>query len=298
MAQRDLEEFNAALRLLPTSLKQEAAKLPESISSRAEELRLRVGQPMGVVVGERETPVGPEVYITPVELQMVLEIATRASVHSYTESIRQGFVTAEGGCRLGLCGMTATEEGKISGMRRISSICIRIPHERKGCADGIFPQLNSGGFNSTLIISPPGGGKTTLLRELIRLLSNGGERVSLIDERSEVAGSFEGRPRFEVGTSTDVLTGAPKSEGVFLMLRAMSPQIVAFDEITSPGDVEACDAAANCGVRLLTTAHGAGLEDLQNRPLYKHLLERKIFRYAVLIKNRGGRRSYTVEKLQ
>ena len=298
MAKNTQEEFQRAVRLLPTSLRAAVSALPESITGRAEELRLRAGRPMSVVVGDRETAIAPGVYITPAELQMVLEIATRASVHSYSESIRQGFVTAEGGCRLGLCGMAACEGGKISGMRRLSSICIRIPHERRGCADGIFPQLTEGGFRSTLIISPPGAGKTTLLRELVRLLSDGGARVSLADERSEVAGCFEGRPCFEVGAGTDILTAAPKSEGVFLLLRAMSPQIIAFDEITSPGDVEACDAAANCGVRLLTTAHGASLKDLSDRPLYKRLLERRIFDRAVVIENREGRRNYTVEELK
>lgn len=298
MAKSTSEEFSRALRLLPTSLRVAVSDLPESITSRAEELRLRAGRPMGVVIGDGETAIAPLVYITPAELQMVLEIATRASVHSYSESIRQGFVTAEGGCRLGLCGMAACEDGKISGMRRLSSICIRIPHERRGCADGILPQLMQGGFRSTLIISPPGGGKTTLLRELIRHLSDGGARVSLADERSEVAGCFEGRPCFDVGKSTDVLTAAPKGEGVFLMLRAMSPQIIAFDEITTPADVEACDASANCGVRLLTTAHGASLTDLTDRPLYRRLLERRIFDRAVIIENRAGRRTYTVEELK
>ena len=129
-------------------------------------------------------------------------------------------------------------------------------------------------------------------------MSDGGARVSLADERSEVAGCFEGRPCFDVGKSTDVLTAAPKGEGVFLMLRAMSPQIIAFDEITTPADVEACDASANCGVRLLTTAHGASLTDLTDRPLYRRLLERRIFDRAVIIENRAGRRTYTVEELK
>lgn len=297
MERRASEEFMKAARLLPLALRQMVSELPESVMSRAEELRLRSGRPIGVVIGEGETAVAPSVNITPAELQMVLEIATRASVHSYTDSIRQGFVAAEGGCRLGLCGAAVTEEGRISGMRRLSSICIRIPHEKRGCADGILPQLSAGGFTSTLIVSPPGGGKTTLLRELVRQLSNEGCRVSLADERCEVAGCFEGRPCFDLGACTDILSGAPKREGVFLMLRAMAPQIIAFDEITAPGDVEACDEAANCGVRLLATAHAASLEDLRDRPLYARLLERKIFKRAILIHNRGGRRDYTVEEL-
>lgn len=298
MAKNSSEEFSRALRLLPTTLRSAVSDLPESVTGRAEELRLRAGRPIGVVVGDKEMSISQGVYITPAELQMVLEIATRASVHSYSESIRKGFVTADGGCRLGLCGMASCEGGKISGMRRLSSICIRIPHERRGCAEEIFPKLTASGFGSTLIISPPGGGKTTLLRELIRLLSDGGARVALADERSEVAGCFEGRPCFDVGTSTDVLTAAPKSEGIFLLLRAMSPQIIAFDEITSPHDVEACEAAANCGVKLLATAHGASLEDLRQRPIYARLLERRIFDSAVIIENNAGVRAYSVKELK
>ncbi|MBS7402368.1 MAG: stage III sporulation protein AB [Oscillospiraceae bacterium] len=298
MVQKGTGEFQKALKLLPSEMRAAASRLPESVSSRVEEFRLRVDRPICAVIGERETPLEDKVYITQAELQMVLEIATRASVHSYADSIRQGYVTAEGGLRLGLCGMAVTEGGSITALRRLSSICIRIPHEKQGCADGVFSRLTEGGFASTLIVSPPGGGKTTLLRELVRLLSDGGSRVSLVDERCEVAGCFEGRPCFDVGAGTDVLTAAPKSEGVFLLLRAMNPRIIAFDEITSPLDIEAADAAANCGVSLLTTAHAAGLDELFERPLYQRLLERRIFKHAVLIRNDDGRRSYFVEDLQ
>ena len=297
MSEKGAEEFRKALRLLPASLRLAAAELAESEKAKTEELRLRAGSNISAVIGGEERSVAPRVYITPAELQMVLEIATRSSVHSYGESIRQGFVTAEGGCRLGLCGAAVSEDGKISAMRRLSSVCIRIPHEKQGCADAVLPRLSEGGFKSTLIVSPPGGGKTTLLRELIRLMGDKGVRVALADERGEVAGCFEGRPSFDIGAATDVLTGAPKSEGVYLLLRAMSPQLIAFDEITAPADAAACEECANCGVKLLATAHGTDLEDMHERPLYRRLIERRVFKRAVFIENCGGVRHYTVEEL-
>lgn len=291
------EEFLCVVRLLPPGLRCEMLELPAEIADRAEEIRLRTGRVPSLVVNGDELPVLPEHLVSPAELQMVLEIATRASAHTYADNIRAGFVTAAGGCRLGLCGSVTTEGGKITAMRRLSSVCIRIPHEVCGCADSIYPELTANGFHSTLLISPPGGGKTTLLRELVRRLSDDGRRISLVDERNEVSGSFEGVPGFDVGARTDILTGAPKSEGVYLLLRSMTPQVLAFDEITAPADIDAASEAANCGVQILATAHGTDIADLRERPLYRKLLERKLFTRAVIIKNDDGRREYTVVEL-
>ncbi|MDR1132162.1 MAG: stage III sporulation protein AB [Oscillospiraceae bacterium] len=291
------QEFLRAIRLVPPKLRTEMLALSGAAVAGAEELRLRIGRPPALVVSGSEIEILPSHSVTAAELQLVLELATRASAHTYADSIRQGFVTADGGCRVGICGTAVAEDGRITGLRRFSSVCIRIPREKRGCADALLPDLTERGFESLLIVSPPGAGKTTLLRELVRLLSDGGRRVSLVDERSEVAGSFEGQPCFDVGARTDVLTGAPKGEGIFLLLRAMSPQIIAFDEITSPADIEAAEAAANCGVSLIATAHGNGVVDLAERALYKKLLDKRIFRRAVVIENRRGIRHYTAEAL-
>ena len=292
------QEFLRAVRLLPPCLRSEVLELPERLTDGAEEIRLRAGRAPALVLSGGELEILPTRRITASELQLVLEIATRASAHTYADSIRLGFVTAEGGCRVGLCGTAVTDENKITNIRRLSSVCIRIPREKRGCADGIFGRLTDGGFRSTLVVSPPGAGKTTLLRELVRLLSDDGTRISLVDERSEVAGTFEGQPCFDVGAKTDVLTGAPKSEGIFLLLRSMAPQLIAFDEITSPSDVEAAETAANCGVTLLATAHGAGIIDLSERALYRKLLDKRIFERAVVIENKDGKRRYSVEELK
>lgn len=296
--QNTAQEFIRAVRLLPPCLRAEVLNLPDNVTNGAEEIRLRVGRAPTMVLSDGEIEILPLHKITPSELQLVLEIATRASAHTYADSIRMGFVTAEGGCRLGLCGTASTDENRITGIRRLSSLCIRIPREKRNCADGVFPALTDGGFKSTIIVSPPGTGKTTLLRELIRLLSERGTRISLVDERCEVAGTFEGQPCFDVGARTDVLTGAPKGEGIYLLLRSMAPQIIAFDEITSPSDIEAAETASNCGVSLLATAHGASITDLSERALYRKLLDRRIFDKAVIIENFRGKRRYKVEELK
>jgi stage III sporulation protein AA len=297
MTANTAQEFIRAVRLLPPALRSEVLDLPISMTDSAEEIRLRVGRTPSLTLDGDEAEILPLHIVSASELQLVLEIATRASAHTYADSIRMGYVTAEGGCRLGLCGTASTDGNKISGIRRLSSVCIRIPREKRGCADRVYSELTSDGFKSTLIISPPGSGKTTLLRELVRLLSDSGNRISLADERSEVAGTFEGQPCFDVGQRTDVLTGAPKSEGIIMLLRSMAPQIIAFDEITAAEDIEAAEMAANCGVLLLATAHGGGVHDLYQRELYKRLLDKKIFGRAVIIENIRGKRRYTVEEL-
>lgn len=291
------QEYLRAVKLLPPSLREYALEVSYEIAAKAEEIRLRAGQPLSFVVGDSERETEEDYAVKPNELQFVLEIATRASAHSYADSIRMGFVTAEGGCRVGLCGTAITDNDTITGIRRISSICIRIPREKQGCADGVFEALSTGGFESVLILSPPGDGKTTMLRELTRLISDGGTRIALVDERNEVAGSHEGQPCFDIGRRTDVLTGAPKAEGVMMVLRSMAPQIIAFDEITAPEDVQAAYLAANCGVKLLATAHAESVDDLKRRPLYRRMLESGIFRRAVVIENLNGERRYTVEEL-
>jgi len=294
----ELKEFERAALLLPPVIRQAALDMPELHKARAEELRLRAGQAPTVVSAGQEICFRPEHRVTPAELQLALSIATHASTHTYSDSIKMGYVTSGFGCRLGLCGTAICEGDSIKSIRRLSSICIRIPREKRGCATEVFKRITTNAFASTLIISPPGAGKTTLLRELIRLLSDNGKRVALVDERSEIGGAFEGLPRFDVGAKTDILNAAPKAQGIYLVLRSMSPQIIAFDEITSPEDIFAADAAANCGVELLASAHAYGIEDLLERPLYQQLLSRGIFKHLVVIEARDGKRSYRVESLK
>lgn len=175
--------------------------------------------------------------------------------------------------------------------------------EQRGIADSLAPRLfRDGEFASTLILSPPGGGKTTLLRDLVRRLSEGTppygpRRVSLIDERGEVAVMVRGQPQMNVGPRTDVLDACPKALGIPIVLRAMNPQIIAVDEITVREDLRAVHLANGCGVRLLATIHAGSVEELKHKPLYAQLLEDRVFRLAVCIRRTGMERRYEVEEL-
>ena len=237
------------------------------------------------------------------DLEQVLDRATEYSRYVAAETLCHGYVTAQGGFRIGVCGTALPQGGRNEGIRDVSSLAIRIPRVREGAARPILPELLEDGRPlSTLVLSPPGGGKTTLLRDLVRLLSQGTElaqprRVALVDERGELAAVHRGRPQLEVGCRTDVLDGCPKALAVPMLLRAMTPQVIALDEVALPGDVEAVCAAANCGVTLLATVHAASLQDLQGRPVGRALLACGVFRRAVVIEGLGADRRSRVEPL-
>ena len=184
-------------------------------------------------------------------------------------------------------------------LRSLSSVSIRIARQRPGAALPLLSGLMEGGrLCSTLIAAPPGMGKTTLLRDLVRCISDGDGtpplRVGLADERGEVAALYGGVPQLRVGQRTDVIEGCPKAQGAMLLLRAMNPQVLAMDEITAPEDVGALLTAAGCGAALLATAHGEG-DELTRRPLYRTMLEERIFQRVVSIQRTEQGRSYTVD---
>ena len=290
------EGFENAAALLPGDIRAAAISLSERVKLAAEEFRLRAGAEPCVLTVEGERPFSSR-KITVRDLERVLEAATMASAHTALGSVASGYVTVRGGCRVGLCGEVSRGGGEVLTIRRLSGAAIRIPREVKGCADGIFKSLTAGPWRDTLIISPPGMGKTTLLRELVRRLSEV-YRVGLLDERGEVAGVWEGVPEFDVGNRTDVLTGADKRSGAVMLLRSMNPQLLAMDEITASEDMDAVRAAAGCGVGLLASAHASSLEEMRRRSLYRELFALGVFQRAVRIEVREHRRVYTLEEVE
>lgn len=297
-----VDQYEKACGLLPGRLSPMALNIPEEYMAQTEEIRLRIGRPVHLSLPDEELPLH-QTRVIREDLEYVLDRATEFSRYSASESLRLGYVTAEGGFRLGVCGSFLATNEKNEGFQEVSSLSIRIPRVREDIARPILPELlNEGRPSNTLIISSPGGGKTTLLRDLVRLISDGSElcepmRVSLVDERGEIAAMFRGCPQLPVGRQTDVMDGCEKSRAIPMLLRAMTPQIIAVDEIALAEDVDALSMAAHCGVTLFATVHAATVEELKQRPVFERLISSRMMERVVVIEGRGTRRCYRVEKL-
>lgn len=307
-----MERREEILRICSVGLRKVLSELQVDFET-VQEIRLRAGMPLMIRTEEGEFLVdartgqlnaAPEnaVCIAAKEIRESLEYMGNYSLYAYEEEIRQGFLTVQGGHRVGVAGKTVIENGKIHTLKNISFLHIRIAHEKRGCGDQILPYLynreQQRWFHS-LIISPPGCGKTTLLRDLIRLISDGivqrqgipnvyGQHVSVVDERSELAACYKGIPQNYLGCRTDVMDGCPKTEGMKMMLRSMSPQVLAVDEIGDGKDLEAIRQATVGGCSVLATAHGGSRKDI----LEKWGGERKNFpvfeRFVVLSRTSGA----------
>lgn len=290
-----------AAEVLPSELRELALSADQAVMASAEEFRLRQGQRVSLLCGGQELTLGGEP-ISPEDLRTVLELASRASAHTVMAQVRSGFVTIQGGHRIGLCGEAITKEGQICGLRTLSSAAVRIARQIEGLGETLLEELfERGQLQSTLILAPPGAGKTTLLREVVRRLSDGegvsAHRVGLADERREISAFWEGQAQFDVGKQTDIMVDCRKSDALEILLRGMNPQVIAADEITSEDDAQTMAWAAGCGVVLLATAHGESLDDLYRRPVYAEIMHMKLFKRVVILKNRSGLRTARVEVL-
>lgn len=292
-----MDSLSSAIGLLPPDLRQAFEALPFETKRSVEELRITRNLPLRLKTNRGEMVLETARPVTSTDMDHIIMTATGGSYHSAASTISHGYIRVSGGCRVGLSGEGNGRSGNSKGLRHIMSLCIRVPKEIHGCADKIFSQLVDDRFHSTLIISPPGMGKTTLLRELIRKLSEAGYRISLTDERGEVAAVHQGVSQFDLGVRTDVITNITKCEAGIMMIRTMAPDILAMDEITAAADMPAILEAAGCGVALLATVHGTDINSLKQKKLFAELFSYDIFEKAVCVEIMDGQRVYSVVDL-
>lgn len=273
------------IKILPPEIQQGLLAIPQSRRELITELRFRIGRPAMVLIENREEVLPGSVTVTDRLLEELLNRATGYSPYALKLEETGLFLPLEGGGRMGLCGETVIRDGKLFGLRQLSSVSIRIPHEIIGVAKETAERLlGDGQVPSLLIVSPPGEGKTTFLRDLIRLISQRGFRVAVADERREISGMTGGRPQLELGPTTDILAGCLKEQAIPLLIRAMNPQVLAVDEISSLRELEQIQYAAFSGVTVLATAHGTDLGSLQQRPMYRRLLASGAFSWCITLK--------------
>lgn len=293
-------------RVLPIRIKESIGKMPPLILGTIEELRLRTERPVEIVCSNTEgflTRSGlltqdPKdgMVITKEECQHLLNLISNHSIYALEEELRRGYITIAGGHRIGMTGKVVLENGQVAHLRDITGFNIRVASERIGVSEILIPYIWTGKkLLNTLIISPPRCGKTTILRDLTRFFSTGhknsrlpGIKVGLVDERSEIAGCVGGIPQKDIGPRTDVLDGCPKAEGMMMMIRSMSPQLLIADEIGRNEDVVALLEAINAGVSLITSAHGFNLEDISRRPSFTKILQLEIFERFIVLSKRNG----------
>lgn len=242
----------------------------------AYEVRLRCGKPMQVIgpFGRKEGTLS----LSPQQLHLAAQALCGHQLARHEKALTEGFVPLPGGHRMGVCG-----EMKEGNILCYSALCVRMAHEVKQAAKGIFPMVYQ---KNVLIIGPPGSGKTTLLRDLVRRTARD-IPVALIDSRGEIAACFQGVPQLDVGPMCDVMTGGEKGKVMMTMLRSMNPRMMATDELGTPEDAAALAEMQRCGVGVMATCHAHSLEDAKTRPSLASLFQHRLFSYAILLEAPG-----------
>lgn len=299
---------NEVLSFLAYKLRTILLPIINFYGDKIEEIRIRESRPLMVRTNENEVFIDSSgklnelpingYKVTTEDIENTLQLISQSSVYALEEELRQGFITLRGGHRIGITGRAVLEAGKVKTLKHINGFNIRISKEIKGVANKVLPyiyDIKNRTIYNTLLISPPRCGKTTLLRDMIKHLSDGlnpwripGLTIGLVDERSEIAGCFHGIPQNDVGIRTDILDCCPKAEGMSMLIRTMGPEIIATDEIGPKEDIQALEEVLNAGVKVLSTVHGRDISDISKRPNFKYMLEQKIFdRYIILSRKNG-----------
>lgn len=287
------------LRIMPRFIAEEIVHL--NLNNSITEIRIRSKNKIIVICSKNEFVL--DLIASPKIILDILLNVSKMSIYAIQTDLNNGFVVIRGGHRIGVCGEVVYENGRIKNIKNICSLNIRVARQIFGCADSVMPQIIINGiFQNTLIVSPPGCGKTTLLRDIIRQISNGiktlginGKNVSLIDERGEIASCYEGAPTLDIGIRTDVMSNIDKSTGMSMVIRSMAPDIIATDEIGSAKDILAIKAAIFSGVKVIFTMHGDSLKSVLENTNVKELIDMNVFSKIILLSS--GKIPGIVEKI-
>lgn len=269
-----------------TELRKAFMETEDKIFEECEEIRIRLGKRVVLKSGNGESFLKGGYKACKKDIRDMLELMSDYSPYSFEYELKNGFITLEGGFRVGMCGTAIMENGVIKGLKGINSVNIRICREVPGCSAAIMDKISRKGIKNTIILSPPACGKTTLLRDIIRNLSNRGTNIGVADERCEISGMYNGVCINDLGSHTDVYSCCTKSEGIMMLLRAMSPQVVCADEIWGENDCKAIESAAASGVNIICTAHAGDIGDLHKRADLNQI--GNIFDLAVVLSRRKG----------
>lgn len=294
--------MNLLYELFPGRLVKECSVLEDKMN-KIQEIRLRVNRPVTVFIKGMEYYISCDGQVTKDQrngvrmgerdMEDIVNHICHSSLYAYEEELKRGYITIKGGHRVGISGQVVLgTDHEIRTIKNISFVNIRIAHEVIGVGYNYLPYLyEKDRVHNTLIISPPGYGKTTLLRDIIRIISDGnsfskGKNCMVIDERSELAGSYNGIPQLDVGNRTDVMDSCPKAIGMMMAIRSMAPQVMAVDELGTEEDIKALFSVVRSGCSILATMHGDSLDSLCNKNFLKEVMDEKVFSRYIVIKNR------------
>lgn len=254
----------------------------KDIFNKITELRIRNNMPLIIKLFNGD--IVTKYIISNEDIIYILEKLSNYSIYSVQNELNSGYITVRGGHRVGVCGTVVLNNNKIENIKNISSVNIRIAREVIGCSDKLFNDMYINGFKSTLVVSPPNCGKTTLIRDLVRNISNKNKQtITVIDERSEIGAVYNGKIQMNLGIRTDIINKCPKSIGIQNVIRSMGPDVIVLDEIGNREDIDAIKQALTCGISILATAHGQDIDELKLGNI-NQLLEMKIFKYIVFLK--------------
>ena len=282
------------LRYFPNSIYQSLYNIfaeNKRIVEEIQEIRLRADRP--IILKLRNQSIVTQYDISQTEILQIVERLCENSIYAYKNQICEGFITVKGGHRVGIIGSCVIENGKIINIKYISSLNIRIAKEIINCSKRILPEIidiENATIYNTILVSPPGKGKTTVIRDIIRNLSNGiedmnfkGKTCGVVDERGEIAAMYKGIPQNDIGIRTDVIENVNKNIGIHILVRSMAPEIIACDEIGSKEDVEAIRYALYSGVKGIFTMHGSNIDDVKNNKQVYELVENKEIQKVVFL---------------